>query len=358
MHSKLGPAKAKEWGAKKQKDPQIRFKEYFNDVIFDRLKREQKDVEKKIILIEGDTSLLNLGLSEKDRDRIKDTDLIFHSAASVRFMENLRFIVNTNIRGTRDLLLLAQEVTRLKAFVYVSTAYSHCVYNNIEEKFYKLFMKKEDIIRLTETLTQDYSNRIPTCIVQSFLVVPTKKEPIVGWINNIYGLTGVTYGSSSGILRTLYCNSNLICDIIPADYVINNIIAAAWDVAQKRSISQSVNLCSKDNKYLPDYDEIPVYNSVSSVQRPITYDTIMHNVAFEGLQVPSKKVLWYASLWYIKNYYFYIFMTIFLHWIPAIIVDSFLYLSGRKPILLNVYRKIEKFKHVMSFFSMNEWEFT
>ncbi|XP_015189727.1 PREDICTED: fatty acyl-CoA reductase 1-like, partial [Polistes dominula] len=141
--------------AKKQKDPQTRFKEYFNDVIFDRLKREQKDVEKKIILIEGDTSLLNLGLSGKDRDRIIDTDLIFHSAASVRFLDNIRNIVNTNIRGTRDLLLLAQEMTSLKAFIYVSTAYSHCVYNKIEEKLYKPPMKTDDIIRLTEILTED-----------------------------------------------------------------------------------------------------------------------------------------------------------------------------------------------------------
>ncbi|XP_015189305.1 PREDICTED: putative fatty acyl-CoA reductase CG5065 [Polistes dominula] len=339
--------------AKKQKDPQTRFKEYFNDVIFNRLKREQKDVEKKIILIEGDTSLLNLGLSEKDRDRIKDTDVIFHSAASVRFLDNIRIIVNTNIRGTRDLLLLAQEMTSLKAFVYVSTAYSHCVYNKIEENLYEPPMKTEDIIRLTEILTENqldlitpkllgkwpntyafskaicedtvrqYSNGIPSCIVRPSVVVCTEKEPIAGWINNLNGITGVVFGSSKGILRTLYCDKDLTIDMIPADYVVNNIIAAAWDVAQKRSISQSVNLSSSDNKYLPVDDEIPIYNSVSSVQRPITFDTMMNNLKLEGFQVPSKKVL-----------------------------------CGRKPILLNVYRKIEKFKHVMSFFSMNEWEFT
>ncbi|XP_015189768.1 PREDICTED: putative fatty acyl-CoA reductase CG5065, partial [Polistes dominula] len=380
--------------AKKQKDPQTRFKEYFNDVIFDRLKREQKDVEKKIIVIEGDTSLLNLGLSEKDRDRIKDTDVIIHSAASVRFLDNIRIIVNTNIRGTRDLLLLAQEMTSLKAFVYVSTAYSHCVYNKIEEKLYKPPMKTEDIIRLTEILTEDqldlitpkllgkwpnsyafskaicedtvrqYANGIPTGIVRPSVVVSTEKEPIAGWINNLNGFTGAAVGSSTGVLRTMYCDKDLICDLIPADYVVNNIIAAAWDVAHNRynffciSISQSGNLSSGDNKYLPVDDEIPVYNCVSSVQRPVTWDTMMNNLKFEGFQVPSKKVLWYGSLWFIKNYYIYIFMTIFLHWIPAIIVDSFLYLRGKKPILLNIYRKIEKFKHVISFFSMNEWEFT
>ncbi|XP_014611210.1 PREDICTED: fatty acyl-CoA reductase 1-like [Polistes canadensis] len=139
--------------AKKQQDPQTRFKEFFNDVIKER---ELKDVENKIILIEGDTSQLNLGMSEKDRERIKDIDLIFHSAASVRFMDNIRFIINTNVRGTRDLLLLAQEMKSLKAFVYVSTAYSHCVYNKIEEKFYKPPIKTEDIIKWTEILNEDH----------------------------------------------------------------------------------------------------------------------------------------------------------------------------------------------------------
>ncbi|KAI4479319.1 hypothetical protein M0804_011104 [Polistes exclamans] len=374
--------------AKKQRDPQTRFKEYFNDVIFDRLKREQKDVEKKIILIEGDTSQLNLGLSEKDRERIKDTDLIFHSAASVRFLDNIRFIVNTNIRGTRDLLLLAREMTSLKAFVYISTAYSHCVYSKIEEKFYKPPIETEDIIKLTEILSEDqldlitpkllgnwpntyayskaicedtvrqYSNGIPTCIVRPSIVIPTEKEPIAGWINNLYGLTGVSYGGATGVLRTLYCNEKYICDIIPADYVVNNIVAAAWDVAQKRSIPQIINLSNRNNKYLPVNEEIPIYNVVSSVQKPITWGIMESYLKIKGFNIPSKKVLWYYSLWFNHNYSFHVLLTIFLHWIPAIILDSIAYLKGRKPRLLKIYANIEKFKNVIHFFTSNEWEFT
>ncbi|XP_043499921.1 putative fatty acyl-CoA reductase CG5065 [Polistes fuscatus] len=206
---------------------------------------------------------MNLGLSEKYRARIKDTDLIFHSAASVRFMDNIRLIVNTNISGTRDLLLLEQEMASLRAFAYVSTAYSYCVYSKTEEKFYKQPIKTEDIIKLTEILKEDqldlitpkllgnwpntyayskaicedtvrqYSNGIPACIVWPSIVVATENKPIAGWINNLYGLTGIAVESATGVLHTLYCNENFICNIIPVDYVVNNIIAAAWDVAQK-----------------------------------------------------------------------------------------------------------------------------
>ncbi|XP_043499998.1 fatty acyl-CoA reductase wat-like, partial [Polistes fuscatus] len=353
--------------AKKQQDPNTRFKEYFNDVIFDRLKKEQKDVEKKIILIEGDMNQVNLGLSEEDRKRIQDTNLIFHGAASVRFMDNIRFIVNTNIRGTRDLLLLAQEMKSLEAFVYISTAYSHCIHKKIEEKFYMPPIKTEDIIKLTEILSEDvldlitpkllgtwpntysyskaicedtvrqYSNKIPSCIVRPSIIISTEKEPIAGWINNFYGLTGIAFGSAKGVLRTINCNDRLICDIIPADYVVNNIIAAAWDVAQKWSILKSISPSNGKINDLPADKEIPIYNVVSSVQRPINWATLENNMK--------------------QNYFVYFILTIFLHWIPAIIVDSLAYLSGRKPILLNIFRKIEKFKHVLNFFTLNEWKF-
>lgn len=73
-----------------------------------------KDVEKKIVLIESDMSELNLGLSGEDRERIKDTEVIFHCAASVRFNDTLRLILNINVRGTRDLLLLARDMPNLK----------------------------------------------------------------------------------------------------------------------------------------------------------------------------------------------------------------------------------------------------
>ncbi|XP_043504626.1 fatty acyl-CoA reductase wat-like [Polistes fuscatus] len=202
--------------------------------IFDRLKKEQKNVEKIIILIERDTSQLNLGLSEKDRERIKDTDLIFHSAASVRFMDNIR------------------------AFVYVSTAYSYCVYSKIEEKFYKPPIKTEDIIKLTEILKEDQLDLITPKLLGNWPntyaysnAICEDTEPIAGWINNLYRITGIAVRSATGVLHTLYCNENFICDIIPADYVVNNIIAVAWDVAQKQLLKIYRNI--EKFKYVMNY---------------------------------------------------------------------------------------------------------
>ncbi|KAI4483858.1 hypothetical protein M0802_013256 [Mischocyttarus mexicanus] len=249
-------------------------------------------------------------------------------------------------------------------------------------------MKTEDIIRLTEILNEDqldlitpnligkwpntyaytkaicedtireYSNGIPTCIIRPSVVASTLKEPMAGWINNLYGLTGVAMGGATGVLHTLHCKMELNCDIIPADYVINNVIVAAWDVAQKRSISKSINSSNRNNKCLSVDEEIPIYNAVSSVQNPITWGCLEQLVEHCGMEIPSKKVLWYYSLMFISNYYVNFVVAIFVHWIPAIIVDSLAYLSGKKPILLKIYGNLHKFQKVICFFTTNEWKFT
>lgn len=74
-------------------------------------------------------------------------------------------------------------------------------------------------------------------LLQSFHIVwytvtSSAKEPVVGWIDNLYGPTGVVAGVGTGILRTLHCGHNINANIVPVDYTVNALIAAVWDVAQ------------------------------------------------------------------------------------------------------------------------------
>lgn len=64
-------------------------------------------------------------------------------------------------------------------------------------------------------------------------MICTAKEPVPGWINNVYGATGAVFGAGMGILRTMHCNPDMIAELVPADMVINVMIASAWDVATK-----------------------------------------------------------------------------------------------------------------------------
>lgn len=63
-------------------------------------------------------------------------------------------------------------------------------------------------------------------------MVSTAHEPLPGWIHNFHGVVGVVVGVCLGVLRSLHLDKDVEARIVPADYVINNILAAAWDVEQ------------------------------------------------------------------------------------------------------------------------------
>ena len=65
--------------------------------------------------MEGDCTQSGLGLSPDDRQRIvQHVNIVFHMAATVRFNDPLPVAVVTNVMGTRDLMLLCQDCTKLK----------------------------------------------------------------------------------------------------------------------------------------------------------------------------------------------------------------------------------------------------
>lgn len=91
--------------------------------LYDRLRREQPNFADQVVIIEGDTGEKNLGLTSTVRDfLVRTTHIVLHGAATVRFDESLRKVVNINVRGVKMMLLLAKEMKNLK--VSCPTAYS------------------------------------------------------------------------------------------------------------------------------------------------------------------------------------------------------------------------------------------
>jgi fatty acyl-CoA reductase len=65
--------------------------------------------------MEGDCLQPGLGLSPDNRQRIVvHVNIVFHMAATVRFNETLSVAVVTNVMGTRDVMLLCQDCTKIK----------------------------------------------------------------------------------------------------------------------------------------------------------------------------------------------------------------------------------------------------
>lgn len=62
--------------------------------IFEELSKRNPEFESKIKAVEGDMMEHNLGISHEDAERMRNNvSIVFHSAATVRFDEPLRYVI-------------------------------------------------------------------------------------------------------------------------------------------------------------------------------------------------------------------------------------------------------------------------
>lgn len=161
---------------------------------------------------------LGLGISQTDLDKLVNVSIIVHASASVRFDDPLRDAIFVNVRSTRELLNLALGLTKLQAFVHVSTAFCNCDHAVIQEKIYPEHANWKTMIKLAETtdsnlldilapkimdklvntylftkglaenICKDFADRLPIIIYRPAIVLAAEAEPYSGWIDNLNGV--------------------------------------------------------------------------------------------------------------------------------------------------------------------------
>ena len=159
----------------KGKTIEDRCKEIMELPLFDLLRIMNPNFADKIIPIEGDMIKLKLGLSDKDIERLQNVSIVFHSAASVRFDDSLKYAVLMNTRGTREVMEFALTLQRIKVIMHVSTTYSNIFVDILEEKLYPPAADWRKTIEVCEKLdedililfTQQYINFMPNTYVFS-----------------------------------------------------------------------------------------------------------------------------------------------------------------------------------------------
>ncbi|XP_053674489.1 fatty acyl-CoA reductase wat-like [Anopheles nili] len=323
----------------------------------------------KIRLIQGDISEIGVGIANDDLAYIYErTNIIIHAAADVRFDESLKESVQTNVRGTQEMLMIAEKCSQLEIFTYISTAFSHCVLRVIEEKFYeppidptlliKVSEKEQDaddfemlskkIIKpwpntyaftksLSEEIVRRYRNKLPVAIIRPSIITTTKEDPFAGWTDNLYGFNGVVCGAATGVLRIFHIHMDYKASIVPADTVINSTLAVTWYSAGRRD---------QDNVFNCTTDENPVSWRETQVQLEEWKD-----------RIPFEKSLWITTYNTTRYELVWDFLSIFYHILPALLFDAVLKLRGQKPQVLKLYQKVHRFSAVLRFFTNNEWCF-
>ncbi|OWR49358.1 fatty-acyl CoA reductase 2, partial [Danaus plexippus plexippus] len=149
---------------------------------------------------------------------------------------------------------------------------------------------------------------------------------------------------TSRVLRTMYMDLNKVADMVPVDLCVNAIIVSAYHTAKNFKENQTSN--------------IPIYNFVSGAQSPVTWrQFIEYNMKY-GFHNPTTKAVWYYGLNPTNNYYMFLFYNFFLHYLPALLLDVFSFLTGQRRKMLKFYSKVIKLAHILFYFSTQEWCFS
>jgi len=355
---------------KSGKDICIRLQEFIQNPIFDEVRRTNSTTLNKLIVLEGDVTLPELGLSAADLKLVCDhVSVVFNCAASVRFDEDLKTAVNMNVRGPQRVLKICKQMSQHEVLVHVSTTYNNLDKNNLEEKIYPTSIPPETLIEIVETLEDDalknaaktlmgkcpntYSytkafaekllqqehGRIPVAIIRPSIVTAALKEPIPGWIDNRNGPTGLIAGASAGLLRVTRVNEDLVGDIIPVDFSTNLMIAAGWHTAITKP------------------QEIVTYSCSTSHQNPITWKQFRLYATEALMANPTKDMLWYPNFTCQSNYISHECIALFLHYIPAYTLDFIARILGKPQRLVRFYDKAHKAIDTLSFYLLNSWCF-
>ncbi|XP_045468890.1 fatty acyl-CoA reductase wat-like isoform X1 [Harmonia axyridis] len=364
---------------KKGKDVEERLDEIFDGPNMEPLKRKYPRFIEKVSIVNGDCSLPDLGMDEDCKNKlIRETNFIIHCAATVNFDEKLRTAAHINVRVVRDLVTIAKQMKDLKAFLHVSTAFSHCIRSDIGEKCYEAgmaadklldFVEEIDEDRLTkmtpillgewpntyvftkaiaENLVAQEFEKMPIAIIRPGIVIAAVDEPVKGWIDNYYGPTGSIIAAALGWLRTMQGRDKNVTDLVPADYVINAGLAVIWDTVTKRK-----------NRLLipPDDTEEPIFNIVSSPEAPVTWKEFMKLNVNHAFHVPVTEQIWHNTFLMREGRLHALLACFFLHTFPAYLIDFICICIGRQPKMVKGYQKINKFCEVMTYFALREWKF-
>ncbi|XP_075543793.1 fatty acyl-CoA reductase 1-like [Dermacentor variabilis] len=137
--------------SKRGVEPEERLDELFKCEVFQLLKREVPDARSKVKVVAGDLALPGLGLSEADMTTIcEEASVVFHLAATVRFFDSLKQLLQLNVIGTRCILDICKKMPNLCAFVHVSTAYSSWNRRDVQEMVYPAPIDAQKLIEVTE----------------------------------------------------------------------------------------------------------------------------------------------------------------------------------------------------------------
>ncbi|XP_071876917.1 fatty acyl-CoA reductase 1-like isoform X1 [Bombus fervidus] len=346
-----------------------RFKKIMDHPIYDDIKAKHPSVLSKVHPLKSDVSMPDLGLSQDDKNLLLEKiNIVFHSAATVRFDEPLDVAVNLNTKDTARVIELWNELRHPVSFVHVSTAYSNANLHEIEEKVYTTSLSPSEVIdmcdkfdktsinqiekgilktypntytfskNLAEQIVANKCKDLPVAIVRPSIIGASLEEPCPDWLENISAITGTFLLIGKGCATAIRGRRDARLDVVPVDFVVDTIICTAWHVTLHRD------------------HEVKVYNCTANAY-PFTFGSMVDAMVKCSIETPLDDTIWYPGCSVVANRYIFNVLSVIPYALLAFLIDIFLRFRGSKPIMMKLLRNGNKLFASFAFFTIHEWTF-
>ena len=356
--------------------------EVISSEVFTRLKGEigmpafQELVRNKVRALPGELTLAEIGLSpEHLQELYPKLNYVIHSAAVVDFNERLDRAVELNTLGSLRLLEIAKRCDKMEGFVHVSTAYVNSNRRGyIEEKLYPLGYDPEEMLAkvremkeseldkisgsgflqewpntytftkaMTEHLMEKRRAHVPLVILRPSIIGSSWREPVPGWVDCLTAAGAVYMSCGLGILKMIPGEMDNVSDLVPADYVVNGILAALAAIQGRKN-------------------QFTIMHATSSTENTMRWGAIMDAVVDYFKLHPPTRRLSAPNFRMVPSPQLFQLLFFLKYSVPSALLNTVTPLGNKaykeKAALYNklVWRArviIESFRH----FTVNQWSF-
>ena len=187
------------------------------------------------VIVEGDITLPNLGISNADLETIQyEATDVFHLAAAYDLAVPKDLAFKVNLQGTRNVNDLVRSVRNLRRYNYVSTCYvagkraSLILETELEHKAgFRNFY--EETKYLAEIEVEKLKNAFPVTIFRPSVVVGDSETGETVKYDGIYYLIHYLRKAPSMLRVFNVGNKNVRLNLVPVDFVVEAMAVLARD---------------------------------------------------------------------------------------------------------------------------------
>ncbi|KAH6935064.1 hypothetical protein HPB50_003149 [Hyalomma asiaticum] len=298
--------------------------------LFQRLRQERPQSFQKIVVLEGDLTLPDLGLKPKDRELLVDTvNVVIHSAATVKFDEPIK----NYVPWRRVPFLIKCIVTlQLARFGDAGVMPGQASRSNAQHVHVHQGAGRDTRPAGMQGLPRRHRQALDCRLLL--------EGALPGWVDNFNGPTGLIVAVATGVLKSVYTDPDMETDFVPVDVVVNCILASAWNVAVTRPSDVRVIQCACSGR-----SPRLRWRDMKTIQ-----ESLMTELCF-------KSAIRYPDVHLRRNIVVHRTSMFLQHYVPACIGDAVLACVGKKQWLVKTYYKLELLLEALAYFTTHQWKF-